>query len=224
MTVQPIGLARPDRVAAVSRPRPRYAGPSSRSGHSAQVRCRCSSWVTAYPCWAFIRLRSCSGRWIPAFAGMTAMAFGATPCRVVTPAFAGMTAQTQLMSFPRRRESIGYRQPRMPRPRTHQPPAPLPSFPRRRESIGYRRPRMPRPRTHQPPAPLPSFPRRRESIGYRRPRMPRPRTHQPPAPLPSFPRRRESIGYRRPRMPRPRTHQPPAPLPSFPRRRESIRP
>ena len=47
--------------------------------------------------------------WIPAFAGMTAMAFGATPCRVVNPAFAGMTvvaltAATSMASFLRSRE------------------------------------------------------------------------------------------------------------------------
>ena len=27
--------------------------------------------ITAHPCWLFLRLRSCSGPWIPAFAGMT---------------------------------------------------------------------------------------------------------------------------------------------------------
>ena len=45
--------------------------------------------VTAHPCWLFVRLRSCSGPWIPAFAGMT-----------------GNTPDVPHPSFPRRRESI----------------------------------------------------------------------------------------------------------------------
>ena len=41
--------------------------------------------VTARPCRPFIRLRSCSGPWIPAFAGMTVGAFGHTPCGLSFP-------------------------------------------------------------------------------------------------------------------------------------------
>ena len=54
---------------------------------------------------------SCSVKvvWIPACAGMTEEGLRADAVRTIIPAFAGMTVQTQLMSFPRRRESMGFR-------------------------------------------------------------------------------------------------------------------
>ena len=149
-----------------------------------------------------------SGRWIPAFAGMTAggVPEGAVP--TIIPASAGMTAPTRVPSFPRRRGSI------------------LPSFPRRRESMGVRRSGMAERRTRQLPASVPLPQRRR---GFIPPSFPRRRGSI----LPSFPRRRESMGVRRSGMAERRTRQLPASvplpqrrrdsiLPSFPRRRESM--
>ena len=54
---------------------------------------------------------SCSAKavWIPACAGMMAGGLRACTVRTIIPASAGVTAQTQLVSFPRRRESIGFR-------------------------------------------------------------------------------------------------------------------
>ena len=56
-------------------------------------------------------LRVCGGHWsenpwIPAFAGMTVRRDNRIGVDGIIPAFAGMTVKMQLMSFPRRRESI----------------------------------------------------------------------------------------------------------------------
>ena len=60
-----------------------------------------TSRVTTHPCWLLIRLRSCSGPWIPAFAGMTGNTPGATPQSFPrTPQSFPRTPQ----SFPRRRK------------------------------------------------------------------------------------------------------------------------